>query len=114
MRFGAANIDSFPKGKLSDLKIAIPINLHENSKVFPKNWVNLLLTRNQKYRYIGGNTMFDRQNNARELVALLGAHAGIGLWDGILHDGDATHAKSVWTWWPEFRRMIGYTGEAAA
>ena len=40
---------------------------------------------------------------------LLDEACGIGLWEAVLHDGDALHAKSLWTWSAEFRRLIGYS-----
>ncbi len=58
--------------------------------------------------------------NARELEFaklqersdLLDQACGVGLWEAVLHQGDAMHAKSVWTWSPEFRRLVGYETEA--
>jgi len=43
---------------------------------------------------------------------LLDRHAGIGLWDAVLHQGDPAHPQSHWTWSSEFRRMLGFTREA--
>jgi len=51
--------------------------------------------------------MFGQMGNAGKLVELLGKHAGVGLWDVTLHDGDASHPKSVWWWSSEFRRLVG-------
>jgi len=48
----------------------------------------------------------------KERSELLDQACGIGLWEAVLHDADALHPKSVWTWSPEFRRLIGYTSEA--
>ena len=42
---------------------------------------------------------------------LLDDACGIGLWEAILHDGDALHEKSIWTWSAEFRRLIGFDNE---
>ncbi|SDO64293.1 Methyl-accepting chemotaxis protein [Methylobacterium phyllostachyos] len=56
--------------------------------------------------------MFARHRDASELLELLQAHAGVGLWDAILHNGDPAHPKSRWTWSPEFRRLAGYRSEA--
>ncbi|KNY19519.1 methyl-accepting chemotaxis protein [Methylobacterium sp. ARG-1] len=56
--------------------------------------------------------MFARHRDASELLQLLQAHAGVGLWDAILHEGDPAHPKSRWTWSPEFRRLAGYRSEA--
>ena len=39
---------------------------------------------------------------------LLDEACGIGLWEAVLHNGDALHAQSLWTWSAEFRRLIGY------
>ncbi|MFC0241216.1 methyl-accepting chemotaxis protein [Rhodopseudomonas telluris] len=47
-----------------------------------------------------------------EWLDTLSLHCGIGLWDAILHEGDAMHAKARWTWSSEFRRLCGYTTEA--
>ena len=48
-------------------------------------------------------------NAVQERSNLLDEACGIGLWEAVLHDGDALHAKSLWTWSAEFRRLIGYT-----
>ena len=47
-----------------------------------------------------------------EWLDVLDRHCGVGLWDAILHDGDAMHPKSRWTWSAEFRRLCGFTDEA--
>ena len=57
--------------------------------------------------------MFLRHRDSSKLLALLQAHSGVGLWDAILHDGDPAHPKSRWSWSSEFRRLVGYTSEAA-
>ena len=46
------------------------------------------------------------------MLTVLGKHSGVGLWDAILHDGDAMHPKSCWRWSPEFRRLCGFADEA--
>lgn len=48
-------------------------------------------------------------NAVQERSNLLDEACGIGLWEAVLHDGDALHVKSLWTWSAEFRRLIGYT-----
>lgn len=53
--------------------------------------------------------MFGRSSVNDELMDILGGHAGVGLWDAILHDGDPMHVKSRWTWSQEFRRLLGFT-----
>lgn len=45
----------------------------------------------------------------QERSNLLDEACGIGLWEAVLHNGDALHAQSLWIWSPEFRRLIGYT-----
>jgi methyl-accepting chemotaxis protein len=47
-----------------------------------------------------------------EWLDLLSRHAGVGLWDAIIHNGDAAHAQSRWTWSAEFRRLCGFHSEA--
>jgi hypothetical protein len=47
-----------------------------------------------------------------ELLDVLGNHCGVGLWDAVLVNEDALHAKSQWTWTNEFRRLLGFRGEA--
>lgn len=44
----------------------------------------------------------------QERSNLLDEACGIGLWEALLHNGDAMHAESKWTWSLEFRRLIGY------
>ncbi len=41
---------------------------------------------------------------------ILSGHAGVGLWDAILFEGDPMHAKARWTWSAEFRRLCGFAG----
>ena len=47
-----------------------------------------------------------------EWLDILAAHSGVGLWDAILHHGDALHALARWTWSAEFRRLCGFATEA--
>ena len=56
--------------------------------------------------------MFSKRQGTVELLELLRAHAGVGLWDAVFHDGDPAHPKSRWTWSAEFRRLAGYRSEA--
>ncbi len=44
-----------------------------------------------------------------EWLDVLDHHCGVGLWDAILHDGDAMHPDSRWTWSGEFRRLCGFS-----
>ena len=48
-----------------------------------------------------------------EWLDSLATHSGVGLWDAILHEGDAAHPKSRWTWTAEFRRLCGFDSEAS-
>ncbi len=43
---------------------------------------------------------------------VLDQSCGVGLWDAVLYNADALDPRSVWTWSPEFRRLIGYSSEA--
>lgn len=45
----------------------------------------------------------------QERSNLLDEACGIGLWEAVLHNGDALHPQSQWTWSAEFRRLLGYT-----
>jgi hypothetical protein len=47
-----------------------------------------------------------------EWLDLLSRHAGVGLWDIAIHDGDPAHPRSRWTWSAEFRRLCGFHSEA--
>ncbi len=55
---------------------------------------------------------FNRVSNevAEKLEAfeMLRNSAGVGLFDAVIHDGDAMSPKSVWNWSPEFRRLCGF------
>ncbi|PZP43439.1 MAG: chemotaxis protein [Azospirillum brasilense] len=46
-----------------------------------------------------------------EWMDILCEHAGVGLWDAVLHEGDPMHPQSRWTWSAEFRRLCGYATE---
>jgi methyl-accepting chemotaxis protein len=48
----------------------------------------------------------------RERAELLDTSCGVGLWQAVLHNQDAFDPRSVWTWSPEFRRLLGYSSEA--
>src|SRR6201996_2774778 len=48
----------------------------------------------------------------RERAELLDTSCGVGLWQAVLHNADAFDPQSVWTWSPEFRRLLGYSSEA--
>ncbi|MFE1601560.1 methyl-accepting chemotaxis protein [Methylobacterium sp. ID0610] len=56
--------------------------------------------------------MFKKRQDSDGLLELLGASAGVGLWDAVLHDGDPAHPKSRWTWSAEFRRLVGHASKA--
>ncbi|TCZ65300.1 methyl-accepting chemotaxis protein [Roseicella aquatilis] len=47
-----------------------------------------------------------------EWLDVLSGHAGVGLWDAVLHEGDPMHPKARWTWSAEFRRLLGFSSEA--
>ena len=47
----------------------------------------------------------------RERSEVLDDASGVGLWQAVLVEADAFHARSVWTWSPEFRRLLGYETE---
>ena len=47
-----------------------------------------------------------------EWLDTLTQHAGIGLWDAVLFEGDAMHPQARWTWSNEFRRLCGFTSES--
>jgi uncharacterized protein YoxC len=54
----------------------------------------------------------DDLTDKAEWLDTLSRHAGVGLWDAVLHEGDAMHPKARWTWSAEFRRLCGF-GSAA-
>src|SRR5579859_6272505 len=58
----------------------------------------------QDIRRTGGNEDTER-------LALLDNHAGVGLWDAKLQNGDPMHAASHWRWSGEVRRLLGFAGE---
>ena len=47
-----------------------------------------------------------------EWLDCLGSHAGVGLWDAVLPEGDPMHPKARWTWSAEFRRLCGFDSVA--
>eukprot|EP01035_Chromulina_nebulosa_P049834 gene49834-67664_t len=53
-----------------------------------------------------------RMKDVSERSDLLDEACGIGLWEAVLHKGDAMHPESRWTWSAEFRRLIGYQSAA--
>jgi methyl-accepting chemotaxis protein len=48
----------------------------------------------------------------RERADLLDSSCGVGLWQAVLHNADAFDPQSLWSWSPEFRRLLGYSSEA--
>ena len=51
-------------------------------------------------------------NAIRERSELLDSSSGVGLWQAVLYNADGFDPQSVWTWSPEFRRLLGYSNEA--
>lgn len=49
-----------------------------------------------------------------QVMNLLSRHAGVGLWDAVLYQGDPAHAKSMWRWTGEFRRLVGFKHDDTA
>ena len=47
-----------------------------------------------------------------EILLLLGEHAGVGLWDCIIADGDPYSPATQWHRSPEFCRMLGFPNPA--
>lgn len=47
----------------------------------------------------------------KERSDVLDGSSGVGLWQAVLHNADALDPRSLWTWSPEFRRLIGYSDE---
>ena len=47
-------------------------------------------------------------NDLRQRVNILDHHIGVGLWDAVIADNDATSANSRWTWSAEFSRLLGF------
>ena len=54
----------------------------------------------------------DTYRKLEERWNLLDTTCGVGLWEAVLHQADAMHPQSQWTWSPEFRRLIGFSSEA--
>jgi hypothetical protein len=48
----------------------------------------------------------------RQRIEILDHHIGVGLWDAVIAEGDATSAASRWTWSPEFSRLVGFDDPA--
>ena len=61
------------------------------------------------HRACGALIDVDTERNEAEGAALLAVYAGVGLWDARLHNGDPMHAKSIWHWSDEFRRLLGFS-----
>ena len=47
-----------------------------------------------------------------EWLDILSSHAGVGLWDAILHEGDPMSPQARWTWSAEFRRLCGFSSQS--
>ncbi len=67
-------------------------------------------SKNTKTREL--DQLRDELQALRERVELLDTSCGVGLWQAVLHNADAFDPKSLWTWSPEFRRLLGYSNEA--
>ena len=52
------------------------------------------------------------QSDNAEALDLYGNHAGVGLWDAVLHNADPAHPESKWHWSGQFRRLCGFNSEA--
>jgi len=53
----------------------------------------------------------NRTAELAEALDLYGNHAGVGLWDAVVHNGDPAHPQSKWTWSGQFRRLLGFESE---
>ncbi|HTH16869.1 MAG TPA: PAS domain-containing protein, partial [Magnetospirillum sp.] len=58
--------------------------------------------------FMFGSKYEERIRDLNEWVDLLSSYAGVGLWDAVLHNGDAMHPQSSWRWSGEFRRLLGF------
>lgn len=58
-----------------------------------------------------GSGKIDVSGSYQELWQVLSKHAGIGLWDAVLHNGDPMDRQSRWTWSAEFRRLCGFASD---
>lgn len=47
-------------------------------------------------------------HSINEVMDLLSRHAGVGLWDAVLHEAGPMHPHSRWRWSDEFRRLLGF------
>jgi len=59
-------------------------------------------------RACGSLIDIDAERDQLDRSRLLDNHAGVGLWDAVLHEGDPMHAQSKWRWSGEFRRLAGF------
>lgn len=64
--------------------------------------------------FFGGSGSKSSGDDATALMKILSQHAGVGLWDARLHDGDAAHPNSQWWWSGEFRRLLGFAASDTA
>ncbi|MBC8128836.1 MAG: methyl-accepting chemotaxis protein [Rhizobiaceae bacterium] len=51
-----------------------------------------------------------RHQEMQERWDVLDNACGVGLWEAVLFEADAMHPQSRWTWSPEFRRLVGFSG----
>ena len=58
--------------------------------------------------FFSNTAQYAKTNDADDLMSLLSRHAGVGLWDAVLHQGDPMHLNSKWRWSEEFRRLLGF------
>jgi methyl-accepting chemotaxis protein len=65
----------------------------------------------RKGRSSGGDRLQEAFDKLKERSDLLDSTCGIGLWEAVLYNADALDPRSVWTWSPEFRRLVGYSSE---
>ena len=66
----------------------------------------------QPLRACGSLIDIHAEKSQLERMELLDQHAGVGLWDAVMHDGDAMHPKSRWRWSNEFRRLAGFRDQS--
>ena len=59
-----------------------------------------------------GKTISSQQSSDSQRLALLEHHAGVGLWDVVLYDGDPMHPKSTAHFSDEFHRLLGFDSAA--
>jgi methyl-accepting chemotaxis protein len=98
---------------VSQTRLECTLNLEKRNMLFgPRSKVAMPVSLSETPSAPPATAEIAELHAIKERSELLDRYCGIGLWQAVLYNADAFDPKSLWTWSPEFRRLVGYSSEA--